>query len=133
MKFKAGCVLSIQSFLLNMQGGWFSFLRVVWFLVSVFLSHMKQSDTNTNQKQLSCYVVKSKLSHKRLYCKSHTEGGHSEIPGTVLGQTFRGPCMRHLVNSKYLLMLLSLTGFVCFIFKKTKHPKSHPGTPAPSL
>lgn len=56
--------------------------------VSVFLSHIRQSDMKLNQKWLSCNVGNSKLSHIRLYYNSYAEGGHTEILGTVLGQHF---------------------------------------------
>lgn len=59
--------------------------------VSVFLSHVRQSDIKLNQKWLSCNVGNSKLSHMRLYCNSYNEGGCTEISGTVFNQTFPGP------------------------------------------
>lgn len=69
--------------------------------VSLFLSHIRQSDTKLNQKWLSCNAGNSKLSHIWLYYKSCTEGSHTEMPGTVSGQTFPGPWMLYLVNSNF--------------------------------
>lgn len=77
--------------------------------VSVFLSYIRQSDTELNQKWVNCNVGNSKLSHKtvRPYYNSYPEGGHTEIPGTVLGQIFPGPWMFDLLN-------LNFFNFFCF-------------------